>query len=160
MAALSERVEAFTEAFINFETNSRNSGGYTLAELLVLMGVIAALLGTGVPAFLSYLPSFRLSSAARQVAADLQLARMRAIAQNVSYTVTFDVSTESYTFGSDSRNLPDLFPGITITAASDATFTSRGTASAVAIELSNGAGQKFVCVKVMGRVNIQDSSCT
>lgn len=126
----------------------------------MLLGVLAALMGAGFPSFLSWLPSFRLSSAARQVATDLQLARMRAIAQNTSYTVTFDVSTASYTFGSDSRNLPELFPGITIASASDATFTSRGTASAVTIELSNAAGQKFVCVKVVGRVKVQDTSCT
>jgi type II secretory pathway pseudopilin PulG len=146
------------EAFIISAKNRRQSGGYTLAELLVLLGVLAALMGAAVPSFLSWLPSFRLSSATRQVATDLQLARMRAIAQNTSYTVTF--ASSSYTFGSDSRNLNDLFPGITITAGSNPTFTSRGTANAVAITLSNGVGQKFVCVKVVGRVNIQDSSCT
>jgi type II secretory pathway pseudopilin PulG len=151
---------AHKEVLMSFGKFMRHSDGYTLTELLVLVGIIGIVLGTGVPSFLSVLPSLRLSSAARQVATDLQLARMRAIAQNTSYTVTFDVSTASYTFGSDSRNLLDLFPGISIAAASNPTFTSRGTAGAAAIQLSDGATQKFICVKIVGRVKIQDSSCT
>jgi type II secretory pathway pseudopilin PulG len=148
------------EVRMSFGKYIRHSGGYTLTELLVLVGIIGIVLGTGVPSFFSALPSLRLSSAARQVATDLHLARIRAIAQNTSYTVTFNTSTATYTFGSDSRNLTDLFPGITIAAASNPTFTSRGTAGAVAIQLSNGTAQKYICVKVVGRVNIQDSSCT
>lgn len=136
---------------------------FTVIELVVTMGVAAILLGAAVPNFLSWLPTLRLSSAARQIATDLQLARMRAISQNVSNTVTFNVSAGTYTFslGSDSRNLGDLYPGITISSASDPTFTPRGTANAaVIITLSNGSAQKLVCVKTVGRVNIAESSCT
>ncbi len=135
--------------------------GFTVIELLVVLAVMGLTIGVAVPSFLSWLPGLRLSSAARQVATDLQLARMRAISQNSATTVTFNVSGASYMFGTDSRNLGQLFPGITIaSAASNPTFTSRGTANTVTITLSNGVSQKLICVKAVGRVTIKDSSCT
>jgi prepilin-type N-terminal cleavage/methylation domain-containing protein len=136
------------------------TNGFTMLELMMVLGIISVVMGLAVPSFLSWLPGLRLSNAARQIATDLQLARMRAISQNTATTVNFDVSAGSYTFGSDSRNLGQLFPGVTIASASDPTFTSRGTANAVTITLSNGANQKLVCVKVVGRVTVRDSSCT
>jgi type IV fimbrial biogenesis protein FimT len=136
------------------------SDGFTVIELLVVLGIMSLAIGVAVPSLLSWLPGLRLSSAARQVATDLQLARMRAISQNAATTVSFDVAGASYTFGTDSRNLGQLFPGITIASApSNPTFTSRGTANAATITLSNGVSQKLICVKAVGRVTIKDSSC-
>lgn len=128
--------------------------GFTVIELLAAMAVAMILLGIAVPGFLSWLPTVRLSGAARQVATDLQVARMKAISQNVSYTVTFNVTNGSYTFGSDSRDLGQLYPGITITSASNPTFSPRGTANAVTVTLSNGSATKQVQVNTVGRVSI------
>jgi hypothetical protein len=51
--------------------------------------------------------------------------------------------------------------GITATASAAPQFFSRGTASAgVTITLSNGTTTKYVCVKAVGRVNIQDVVCS
>ncbi|MBI2360368.1 MAG: GspH/FimT family pseudopilin [Deltaproteobacteria bacterium] len=137
--------------------------GFTAMELMVTMAVSLIVLAIGTPSFLAWLPTMRLSSAARQVATDLQVARMRAISQNASsYTVTFNAGAGTYTYGSDSRDIGQQYPGITIASVSlNPVFTSRGTASAGAqIKLNNGSAQKYVCVKVVGRVNIQDSTCT
>ena len=139
---------------------SRNDRGFTVIEILVALAVMGILIKISVPAFSSWLPTLKLSSAARQVATDLQLARMKAISQNSSYTVTFNTGNGTYTYGSESRDLGQLFPGITISSASNPTFTPRGTANAVTITLSNGSAQKLVCVKAMGRVNTADTSCT
>jgi hypothetical protein len=84
---------------------------------------------------------------------------MRAISLNSSTTVTFNTTDATYSFGSESRNLGQLFPGITIASAADPTFTPRGTANTVTIALSNGSSQKQVCVKAVGRINVQDSGC-
>lgn len=136
--------------------------GFTVMELCVVIGMAMLLMGIAVPSFLSWLPTFRLSAAARQVATDLQVARMRAVAQNTSNTVTFTASDGTYTFtlGTDSRDLDVLYPGITIVSVDfNPQFTPRGTANAVKIRLSNGSAQKWVCVKTVGRVSIQDSTC-
>jgi len=142
---------------------SRAASGFTVLELIVAIGIASIVMGIAIPSFLSWLPTLRLSSAARQVATDLQVARMKAISQNTANTVTFTPSTGTYTFtlGAESRDIDVLYPGITIASASNPTFTPRGTANAAAtITLSNGSAQKLVCVKTVGRVNIADSSCT
>lgn len=136
--------------------------GFTVIELLVTTGVALIVLGVAIPSFLTWLPSVRLSSAARQVASDLQVARMRAIAQNASNTVTFDATTGVYTFSlsNETRDIDQLYPGISISSNGNPAFTSRGTAtSAVTITLSNGSQTKLVCVKTVGRVSIADGSC-
>ena len=140
--------------------NPTNRKGFTLIEVLVSLVIVGILVKVTLPNFLSWLPVLRLSGAARQMATDLQLVRVQAIAKNTSQTVTFNVAGGSYSFGSESRSLPLLFPGITISSATNPTFTPRGTANSVTITLSDGTNQKLVCVKSMGRVAIRDTSCT
>lgn len=133
--------------------------GFTVIELLMVLVVASVLMGIAVPSFQSWLPTLRLSNAARQVATDLQLARMRAISSNASTAVTFNTGSGTYSFGAETRSLGELFPGITITSASNPTFTPRGTVNSVTITLSNGSAQKLVCVNVVGRIDVQDSTC-
>jgi prepilin-type N-terminal cleavage/methylation domain-containing protein len=156
LASIKIRADFFGASNMRTDDNR----GFTLVELLVAFAIVAILLKISVPAISSWVPTLRLGSAARQIAADLQLARMKAISQNSSYTVTFNTAAGTYTYGTDSRNLNQLFPGITISSASSPTFTPRGTANAVTITLSNGSAQKLVCVKAMGRINTSDTSCT
>ena len=144
--------------------DTRKQAGVTLMEMIVAIAVSMIVLAVATPSFLSWMPTIRLTSAARQVASDLQVARMKAISQNTNNTVTFNTTTGTYAFtlGSDSRDIGQLYPGITIlSVSSNPVFTPRGTASAGAeIKLNNGSAQKFVCVKAVGRVNIQDTTCT
>jgi Tfp pilus assembly protein FimT len=137
--------------------------GFSIIEIVWVLGLAMILMAVAIPNFLSLLPSLRLSSAARQVAQDLQVARMKAISQNQSYTVSFNTTNGTYTYGSDSRDIKTEYPGITIQSVSpqDPQFSPRGTATATAtITLSNGTAQKWICVKTVGRVNIQDINCT
>ena len=142
----------------------RNKGGFTLIELLAAIGVASILMAIAIPSFLSVLPGLRLTDAARQVATDLQQVRMRAIAQNIPYQISF--STTTYVMqrcnGScinDGGNIA-LPEGITVTAATAPQFQPRGTAAAdTTITLSNGLSSTRVCVKTVGRVNIQNASC-
>jgi Tfp pilus assembly protein FimT len=132
--------------------------GFTVIELMGAIGVAAVLIAIAMPKLLSVLPGLRLNDAARQVATDLQLARMRAIAQNNSNTVTFNSSTGSYTFtlGNESIDIDQLYQGITFSSVTaNPVFTSRGTASTTAtITLSNGSATKAVEVTAIGRVRI------
>jgi prepilin-type N-terminal cleavage/methylation domain-containing protein len=132
--------------------------GFTMIELMAAIGVAGILMAIAIPRLLSVLPGLRLNDAARQVATDLHLARMRAIAQNNSNTVTFNSSTGIYTFtlGNESIDIDQLYQGITFSAVTaNPVFTSRGTASTVAtITLSNGSATKQVEVTAAGRVRI------
>lgn len=160
-AAKQPKLEA---SIMKLRKHGQDDSGFTLLELLVAISIAAALMAIAVPGFLSWLPTLRLSSAARQVATDLQVARMKAISQNSSNTVSFNTTDGTYSFslGADSRNLNELYPGTSIISVSPSNpvFYSRGTANAgITITLSNGGTQKVVCVKPVGRVNIADTTC-
>jgi prepilin-type N-terminal cleavage/methylation domain-containing protein len=141
------------------------NGGFTLIELMATIAVASILMTIAVPNFLSTLPRLRLTDAARQVATDLQQIRMKAIAQNIPYQISF--STTTYVLqkcngacANDSGNIT-LPTGISVSASTAPQFQPRGTAAAAAtITLSNGSSSKWVCVKTVGRVNIQDAICS
>jgi len=69
--------------------DTRKQAGVTLLEMIVAIAVSMIVLAVATPSFLSWMPTIRLTSAARQVATDLQVARMKAISQNTNNTVTF-----------------------------------------------------------------------
>jgi len=144
--------------------------GFTVLELVVAIAIAMIVMGIAIPSLLSWLPTLRLSSGARQVATDLQVARMKAISQNTKFRLNF-VTVSSYTVEKDTNNdgtfdastetesgpfsLPD---GITVTATGGTSvFQPRGTASAAGtITLQNNNSEtKSVQVAVVGRVNIQ-----
>ena len=140
--------------------------GFTLIEMMATMGVGFLLMGIAIPMFRNTLPGLRLDDAARQVATELQQVRMKAIAQSIPHQISFSATTYvvqrcngSCTNDSGNIALPD---GITVTPPSTAPqFQTRGTVSAsTTIKLTNGATNKWVCVKVIGRVNIQNTVCT
>jgi prepilin-type N-terminal cleavage/methylation domain-containing protein len=143
----------------------QNNNGFTLIELLAAIGVASILMAIAIPSFLSTLPGLRLTDAARQIATDLQQTRMKAIAQNIPYQINFSTTTYvmqrcngSCTNDGGNIALPD---GITVTASATPRFQPRGTAVADAtITLSNGSSSTRVCVKTVGRISIQNASCS
>jgi Type II transport protein GspH len=124
------------------------------------------LLGIGVPQMARLRAPYALASASRQIATDLQTARMRAIARNTRYRVTFDTSAETYTLEREAT--PNNFvadgaaqtlpAGATVTAANPANpiFDTRGMlGSDVSVSVSvPGNGTKTVTVNVLGRTTI------
>jgi prepilin-type N-terminal cleavage/methylation domain-containing protein len=141
------------------------SGGFTVIEMLTAISVGSILMAIAIPVFLGTLPGLRLSDATRQVATELHHLRMKAIAQNIPYQIAFSTSTyviqkcpDSCTDDGGNITLPT---GITLTASTTPQFQARGNAAAAAtITLSNGATQKWVCIKPVGRINVQDTTCS
>jgi type IV fimbrial biogenesis protein FimT len=132
------------------------SDGFTLIEVLTAIVIAGILVAIALPAFSKLMPGIRVSSAARQIATDLQLAKMRAISLHTAQTVTFTTSSASYTFGSDTRNLATLYPGTTMTmTGSNPVFSTTGTANAMTITLTNRGQTKQVSVTAIGRVVVQ-----
>ena len=140
--------------------------GFTVVELLTVIAIMMVVTAIATPTFTQWLPTYRLSAGARQIAADLQLARMRAISQNTTYRLNILAGGTQYQLEKDAGftlesgpfTLPD---GITASPTGPTSvFQSRGTASADDITVTNAPGNtKHICVKTVGRVHIEDASC-
>ena len=68
----------------------RGSSGFTLAELLVVVAIIAIVTAASFPFFLSYWQSATLTAGARELASVLNRGRQIAIALNTPVCVTYD----------------------------------------------------------------------
>src|SRR5215471_5562762 len=64
-------------------------GGFTITELMIVVAIIGTLTVAVAPSLARWSTSIRMSSSIREIASELQLARMKAIAQNTKMTVCF-----------------------------------------------------------------------
>jgi Tfp pilus assembly protein FimT len=86
--------------------------GFTTIELIVTVGVIAALAAASVPVFRNFSPSYNSKHAARNIVSQMQLARVRAIRNGVTAVVVFypktfmpaDQANSFLIFEDDNRN--------------------------------------------------------
>ncbi len=151
----------------------RSERGFTVVELITVVGIMMVVTAIATPSFYYWLPKYRLSAGARQIAADLQLARMKAIAQNTSYRLRF-IDNNTYQVWRDKNPWEqdpatgdfDLPEGITVTIPNvfpfdTSEFQSRGTANTGVgsdeITLTNDDLNKAVCIELVGRVHIEES---
>jgi general secretion pathway protein H len=81
------------------------SAGFTLVELLVVMGIMGLIL-TGVLAAKPKTAATRVAVAARAIAATLQLARAQAMASNAETVVRIDVERRQFGVAGSMHALP------------------------------------------------------
>ena len=135
--------------------------GFTLIELIIIIGILAVFAGIAVPNFLSYMPKYRLNGAARQVMGDLMAARMKAVKENTTVTVVY-VNNTQYQISTEVKTIN--YSGVTIGSVSSDSFSSnsfssisflsRGTSNTGSIALTNSTNSKKVSVAITGRVTI------
>lgn len=77
-------------------TNPRR--GFTLVELMVTISILGVLALITVPQLTTYLPNLRVNGAAKALASELLLARMRAASTNRLQHVTFDPTAQTVKF--------------------------------------------------------------
>ena len=131
-----------------------NSCGFTVAEMLVAVAIFGILSATAAPYLFAMKLRFRLDGATRQVFSEIMSARMKAINENTTYTITFPTTHSIQIVGSATRtvDLQTLFEGVTVaSSAATIALSSRGASNtASTITISNSTGSKTVTVKITG----------
>jgi prepilin-type N-terminal cleavage/methylation domain-containing protein len=82
----------------------KQATGFTVIELLIAAGILGILSSIAIPSYNAWLPKTRVNSAARELFAELQLAKMRAISENNDYVITFDTADNTYSIYDDDDN--------------------------------------------------------
>jgi len=156
--------------------------GMSLIEVTVVMMIIGLIVSIGLPTMQQWLDRYQVRTAATEVAAALQLQRMRAVSQNRDFSVAFDANAGTYTLydgdpttgtmlEANARALPTavLFsgggadpvqsPGDTIVFHADGSLND-GAAASDAIYLGNPEGYIFSvnANRATGRVEVAHQS--
>jgi prepilin-type N-terminal cleavage/methylation domain-containing protein len=142
---------------------SKNQG-FTFMELMVIIAVIGILASIATPNFIAWLPNYRLRSSAEDIQSTLQLARLTAIKENSTVTVTFNTANDSYqaSVGGQTFRSGQMPAGIDINSAvfgggPTVQFDSRGfvNGSAGSAQVRNKQGRsKTITVNITGNSRI------
>lgn len=68
--------------------------GFSLQELMVIIGIIALLCGMALPGVIGWIPKYKVGYAAREVLAAMELARHTAVKRNAAASVEFDYAQD------------------------------------------------------------------
>jgi Tfp pilus assembly protein FimT len=133
--------------------------GFTIMDLIVTMVILATLLGIAYPIIGQITAGYRLRGASREVATDLQFARLLAVKENKSYQVvcssnSYQVVRVSDGFVAKGRSFSVDYPEVSLNAPA-ITFNSRGISSSSTVTVSNSAKTKNITVDSTGRVKLQ-----
>ena len=79
----------------------KRKAGFTAIELSIVVAVVALLATIGIPNIVSSLPKHRLKIAVRDIASNIQSARLKPISEVNDYVVLFNPGQGSYTVFSD-----------------------------------------------------------
>ena len=147
----------------------RKDSGFTLMEVMIVIGTIAIFSGITASTYSSMKPTLMLNGASRQIQGDLLAARMKAVSENNDYKIFF-VNDHAYTILDDDNNdgtadggewsktkdIQDEYSDVTFVTTGNPVFTSKGTADSLeTITLSNTEGSsKSVSIAITGRVKI------
>jgi len=132
--------------------------GFTLVELMVVIGIMAIIMAIALPAYSSWRERTAVMTATDAMAAHFKQARMRALAQSRSVTITF--TANSYTVDGGAPILMRSYsPNITLAATwvGGLTFSSSGTANNgnVTVTSTTGGQTHTITVNNVGRAFIQ-----
>lgn len=125
--------------------------------MIMIVGVMAAV---AVPAFSAWRANQAVSSAQQTLLAQLKQARVLAVSENRSVSVTFTAT--SYTFDADMSgtcdvcknetvNLARFAANLTLSPTTTRTFSSRGTSNSGTITLTAAGSSRDITINVIGR---------
>ena len=69
-----------------------SDGGFTLIELMIVVGILSIIMAVAIPTITTWLPKYRVNSAARDIGSTMQMARLKAASNAVEYRVVINKS--------------------------------------------------------------------
>lgn len=76
--------------------SKKNSRGYSLAEILVVVMIVGLIVGVGFPALNQLFPQYRIRAASSQLATAVRMARQKAISTRTPHRITLDLAGNRY----------------------------------------------------------------
>ena len=161
-------------AILRLNGEDRGLKGFTMLEMIIVIGIVAILLKISSSMFTSYKHNTNLREAAGALAEDMKLAKQRAMAENVNYTITFDLNNNRYEITSPpgccstctthctydvTKKLISFGTGIKILSQNyggTMNFQTRGTCDAGMVTLQNSLNSKKIAIttNITGRVTM------
>ena len=122
--------------------------GFTLIELIIVMGIMGILATIAAPSFQNYIRNQNLKTAARGITSDFFATREKALSENVRYRITFDQASNSYTIAGgtaagapyvdqQTKLMTSYASYIKVDADQVVFFQTRGTVTACNFTISN-----------------------
>ncbi len=131
--------------------------GFTLVELMVILGLLGLLISISVPSMQGYLRANRLDVTCDQLTSDLALTRSLAVARG--RVLRFSATTAGYTItdpGTGALIRQRAFDGdVTLGAVAQADFFPWGAADATILDLGNGCQTRTVNILPTGLVEVE-----
>ena len=150
----------------------KNSRGFTLVELMIVVAIMGMLSIIAVTSTVNILPRYKLQKAARDMVSSFRNARIMAIKFNRSVVVEFNTTGGYYTLDGNKRTLTDYygsggikfgFPGRSdsvhfssggTSIAFNATGLASGVTGYVYIQNSNGQGYRIGVSSLAGSIKM------
>lgn len=108
----SRRVQAVSRSFAFFTPHSvlptRHSSGYTLVEMLIVVTIVGLMASVVLPTMNSASGAVSLEAMARTFAADIRIARHSAVQYNSNYSVSWNLTDNSYKVAQTSGVAPGV----------------------------------------------------
>jgi prepilin-type N-terminal cleavage/methylation domain-containing protein len=129
-----------------------NAKGFTLAELMIVIALIAIMSSIASFSWMRYVNNANLQTAARELQSDMANAKQRAVAEGVNYRITITAGTPGNytieqgnaidsTFAEIATKIPTANgAGLYINSTNIIDFQPRGTNSAGTVVLQNSRG--------------------
>ncbi len=152
----------------------KNQSGFSIMELMIVIGIIAIVSAITLPNFISYRDNYKLGSASRDIMSVLQNAKIRAVRDNANVEVIFNTGAGTYMAfvdnvvingvldAGETTTANDQMPaGVTLTgttfAGDQAGFAGNGLPSNFgSVTLTNQGGRTSqIFLSMAGNVRIQ-----